>query len=76
MKEIALYALLNGVAFTAELHSLESATIRNWITQLDFDNDKFFKRIRELVFKAASKTNVKRASELVSVPEWTVRLMM
>lgn len=76
MKEIALYALLNGVGFTAELHSLEESTIRKWIKELDYDNELFFVRVRELVYRAAVKSNVKRASELFSVPEWTVKLLM
>jgi hypothetical protein len=53
MKEIALYALLNGVSFTAEIHKLEESTIRRWIQELDYDHDQFFLKVRDLVFKAS-----------------------
>ena len=76
MKEIALYALLNGVSFTAELHKIEETTIRKWITELDYDNDPFFLKIRELVYKAASKAGIGKASELFSVPEATINILM
>jgi hypothetical protein len=76
MKEIALYALLNGVSFTAQLHSLEVSTVRNWIRELDFDSEPFFKRIRELVYTAAIKSNVRRTSELFDIPEIYINLLL
>jgi hypothetical protein len=64
------------LAFTAELHSLEESTVRRWIKDLDYDNDQFFIKIRELVYKAAMKAGPTKTSELFNVPETTVKILL
>lgn len=75
MKEIALYALLNGIQFTANLHGLEKATIKTWIKELDFDKDPFFVKMRKFVLKAAKKIGVDRACQVFEVPRRTLEIL-
>ncbi|CAG9325196.1 unnamed protein product [Blepharisma stoltei] len=76
MKEIALYALLNGIQFTANLHGLEKATIKAWIRDLDFDRDPFFVKLRNLVIKTAKKIGIERTCTLFEFPRRTLEILM
>ena len=75
MKDLALYALLSGVSHTSKLHNVEEATVKRWIRDLDFGNDPFFAKLRELVLKCSTKAGREKAQEMFSVPRWTLEVL-
>ena len=68
MKEVAIYALLNGISYTAEIHKLEESTVRRWIRDLDYKNEPFFTRLRDMLLKTVKKAGVEKTAELFGMP--------
>ena len=68
MKEVAIYALLNGISHTAEIHNLEESTVRRWIRDLDNEKEPFFVRLRELLFKTSKKAGLEKTADLFGMP--------
>mmetsp|Transcript_7228 Transcript_7228/g.13361 ORF Transcript_7228/g.13361 Transcript_7228/m.13361 type:complete len:162 (-) Transcript_7228:1323-1808(-) len=76
MRELALYALLNGVFTTAKLHDIDELTVRIWLRKIDYENCDFFKAVREFVVKTALKVGPEKVSELLGIPIWTVKTLV
>ena len=73
MKDLAIYALLNGIAFTSELHNLDEVKLYEWIRNIDFENDRFFTDLRSQILTQIHREGPTRTSEDWAVPEWTLR---
>lgn len=50
MREVALLALLKGIAYTAETFEVQEEQVKLWIEQLD--QDPFFKALRNIVWES------------------------
>jgi transposase-like protein len=75
MKEVAIYALLNGISYTAEIHKLEESTVRRWIRDLDYENEPFFTRLRDMLLKTSKKAGVEKTAELFGMPVNVINIL-
>lgn len=75
MKEVAIYALLNGISYTAELHKLEESTVRRWIRDLDYENEPFFTRLRDMLVKTSKKAGAEKTAELFGMPVNVINIL-
>ena len=76
MNDMAIFALLNGIKYCSILHGIHESEIREWINNLDLDNEIFFIKVREYIISTTKRIGESSTAQKFNIPPEVLKIML